>query len=115
MSRRCSGLAPLGIADTAELPRIHVAELWQNEGKESSLWVPADHGQKVSGDHQSVLNVAEDWVVNAEKTMNSDRRRFMALSGATLTLPAWSFVENIESEISAEFTKNTSSNEIKIT
>ncbi len=73
---------------------ITVTDLWQDAGKESSLWMSADHGLKTSCDYQGVLNLADDWIVNAEKEMNSDRRHFMALSGATLTLPASSFLEH---------------------
>lgn len=83
--------------------KIGVTDLWQHAGKASSPWTSADHGLDMSWDYQSVLGVADDWITNAGRTMDYDRRRFMALSGATLTLPAWSFVENMPHEPSTEF------------
>jgi hypothetical protein len=55
-----------------------------------------DSGGK-SWSYRGVLSLADDWIVNADKSMNSDRRHFMALSGAALTTPAWSFMENLKS------------------
>ncbi len=86
--------------------KVTAADLWQNVTRESSLWISADHGLKMSWDDQSVINLADDWIANAGEAMNSDRRHFMALSGAALTLPAVSFLENRPAEASAELPKN---------
>ena len=85
------------VLSTAVDRNIAVTDLWQDIDRKSSLWMSADHGMDTSLDYRGVLSLANDWIVNADKSMNSDRRHFMALSGVALTTPAWSFMENLKS------------------
>ncbi|MGI8647598.1 MAG: hypothetical protein ACR2JX_05135 [Mycobacteriales bacterium] len=64
----------------------------------------------MSPDYQSVLALAEDWNIHTGKARNADCRKFMAVSRAKLTIPAWSFVKNLATEIPVELPVSTSLN-----
>ncbi len=74
--------------------KITVADLWGAGARKSASWMPADHGQrKMTFDYSGVLHTAGDWIDNVGRTMDSDRRKFMAVSGAALTTPAWAYLD----------------------
>jgi hypothetical protein len=66
--------------------QVTVADLWGPGVKKSTSWVPADHGQHyMRGGYPGVLGAAYNWITNVGKSMDTDRRKFMAVSGAALT------------------------------
>lgn len=72
---------------------ISVADLWGAGVKESMWWLPADHGHLLTWDYPGVLRTADGWITNVGRTMDIDRRHFMAISGTALTDSAWQYVD----------------------
>jgi hypothetical protein len=79
---------------------ITVTQLWGHSARESEFWIAADHGQALTWDFGGVLRTADDWVSNVGRTMDTDRRRFMAISGAALTAAGWGYLDTPAAEAS---------------
>ncbi len=68
---------------------ISLAELWSGRAAPAELWVPADVGMSRLWTPTGTVQVLDDWLGHTGGAMGMDRRSFLAVSGATLTAPAW--------------------------
>lgn len=72
---------------------ITVPELWQGRARTSELWVPASAGLDLPWTASGTVNFLEDWLRHAGGAIGMDRRKFLAVSGAALTAPAWAYID----------------------
>ena len=70
-------------------------ELWSGRAKPAELWVPADAGMKAPWTPAGTVEVLDDWLGHTGGPIGMDRRNFLAVSGATLTAPAWAYVDQL--------------------
>ncbi|MGH3902149.1 MAG: hypothetical protein ACRDTA_28640 [Pseudonocardiaceae bacterium] len=70
-------------------------ELWSGRAKPAELWVPADAGMNQPWTPAGTVQVLDDWLGHTGGAMGLDRRCFLAVSGATLTAPAWAYADHL--------------------
>jgi hypothetical protein len=74
---------------------VSLDELWSGRAKPAELWVPADAGMNRPWTPAGTVQVLDDWLGHTGGTIGMDRRFFLAVSGATLTAPAWGYVDQL--------------------
>ncbi|MGH3754369.1 MAG: hypothetical protein ACRDRP_17050 [Pseudonocardiaceae bacterium] len=72
---------------------VPVARLWSGRAQPAEFWVPADHGLRLPWTAAGTVEVLDDWLRHTGGSIGMDRRIFLAVSGASLTAPAWGYVE----------------------
>ncbi|MGH3801187.1 MAG: hypothetical protein ACRDTD_13820, partial [Pseudonocardiaceae bacterium] len=70
-------------------------ELWSGRATPAQLWVPADAGMNRPWSPAGTVEVLDDWLGHTGGAIRMDRRFFLAVSGATLTAPAWSYADHL--------------------
>ncbi|MGH3721252.1 MAG: hypothetical protein ACRDRI_20850 [Pseudonocardiaceae bacterium] len=70
-------------------------ELWSGRAKPAELWVPADARMKVPWTAAGTVEVLDDWLRHTGGSIGMDRRTLLAVSGASLTAPAWGYVDHL--------------------
>lgn len=79
---------------------VSVEHLWQGRARSSQLWLPAFEGLAAAEwDHAGAGTVIADWVNRGEGVLDFDRRTFLSSWGASLTLPAWAYVDSLVSPL----------------
>lgn len=68
--------------------------LWQGRAKRSELFVPAYVGLDVPWHIGGIVSLVNEWLRYPGGDA-VDRRVFLAVSGATLTMPAWEYIESL--------------------
>lgn len=81
--------------------RIDEAQLWPGWRSKTPQWVPADAGLESPLSIKSTVALADDWLLNGGEVTDSDRRRFMAVSGTSVTAPAWEYIDSLDYRPSA--------------
>ncbi len=74
---------------------VSVAQLWSGRVQPAEFWVPADHGLQLPWTAAGTVEVLDDWLRHTGGSIGMDRRIFLAVSGATLTAPAWGYVDHL--------------------
>ncbi len=74
---------------------VSVEELWSCRVQRAELWVPADTGLDLPWTAAGTVEVLDDWLRNTGGSIGLDRRFFLAVSGASLTAPAWGYVDHL--------------------
>ena len=74
---------------------VPVAQLWSGRTQPAEFWVPADHGLQLPWTAAGTVKVLDDWLGHTGGSIGMDRRTFLAVSGATLTAPAWGYVDHL--------------------
>jgi len=74
---------------------ISVAQLWSGRAQPAEFWVPADAGLALPWTAVGTVDVLDDWLRHTGGLIGMDRRIFLAVSGATLTAPAWGYVDHL--------------------
>ncbi len=74
---------------------VSVGCLWPGTAG-SAEWVSADVGTQVSWDLWGTKALVNGWFTSGGAMLGGDRRSFMALSGAALTVPAWQYVDRVK-------------------
>ncbi|MGH3939026.1 MAG: hypothetical protein ACRDTG_10415, partial [Pseudonocardiaceae bacterium] len=74
---------------------VSVAQLWSDRAQPAEFWVPADHGLELPWSAAGTVEVLDDWLEHTGGSIGMDRRIFLAVSGASLTAPAWGYVERL--------------------
>jgi hypothetical protein len=74
---------------------VSLDELWSGRATPAELWVPADAGMNLPWSAVGTVEVLDDWLGHTGGTIGMDRRFFLAVSGATLTAPAWGYVDQL--------------------
>ena len=74
---------------------VSVDELWSSRARRAELWVPADDGPHLPWTAAGTVDVLDDWLRHVGGSIGLDRRIFLAVSGAALTAPAWSYVDHL--------------------
>jgi len=82
------------ISDTLDR-EVSVDELWSGRAQRAELWVPADTGLHLPWTAAGTVEVLDDWLRNTGGSIRVDRRFFLAVSGASLTAPAWGYVDHL--------------------
>jgi len=72
---------------------VSVAQVWSGRAQPAEFWVPADHGLRLPWTAAGTVEVLDDWLRHAGGSIGMDRRIFLAVSGASLTAPAWEYVD----------------------
>ncbi|MGH3889923.1 MAG: hypothetical protein ACRDSZ_25720 [Pseudonocardiaceae bacterium] len=70
-------------------------ELWSGRATPAQLWVPADAGMNTPWTPAGTVQVLDDWLGHTGGSIGMDRRFFLAVSGATLTAPAWAYADHL--------------------
>ncbi|MGB6165804.1 MAG: hypothetical protein WCF33_02675 [Pseudonocardiaceae bacterium] len=70
-------------------------ELWSGRATPAELWVAADAGMDLPWSPAGTVQVLDDWLGRTGGAIGMDRRNFLATSGATLTAPAWAYVDHL--------------------
>lgn len=74
---------------------ICLDELWSGRATPAELWVPADAGMNQPWTPTGTVQVLDDWLGHTGGPIGMDRRSFLAVSGATLTAPAWAYADHL--------------------
>jgi len=74
---------------------VSVAQVWSGRAQPAEFWVPADAGLTLPWTAVGTVEVLDDWLRHTEGSIGMDRRIFLAVSGATLTAPAWGYVDHL--------------------
>lgn len=74
---------------------VSVAWLWSGRAQPAEFWVPADHGLRLPWSAAGTVEVLDDWLRHTGGSIGMDRRVFLAVSGASLTGPAWGYVDHL--------------------
>ncbi|MGQ0777090.1 MAG: hypothetical protein ACT4NY_22195 [Pseudonocardiales bacterium] len=74
---------------------VSVAQLWSGRAQPAEFWVPADAGLQLPWTAAGTVKVLDDWLRHTGGSIGMDRRIFLAVSGATLTSPAWDYVDHL--------------------
>ncbi|MGQ0773874.1 MAG: hypothetical protein ACT4NY_05570 [Pseudonocardiales bacterium] len=82
------------ISDTLDR-EVSFDELWSGRATPAELWVPADVGMDLPWTAAGTVNVLEDWLAHTGGAIRMDRRFFLAVSGGTLTAPAWAYADQL--------------------
>ncbi|MGH3806767.1 MAG: hypothetical protein ACRDRU_09060 [Pseudonocardiaceae bacterium] len=75
---------------------VSARQLWPQWVGRDPEWVPADIGTEVAWTTEGTRVLVQDWLANGGNMMDTDRRNFMAISGAAVTAPAWAYLNNID-------------------
>jgi hypothetical protein len=76
---------------------VSLDELWSGRARSAELWVPADAGMTQPWTPAGTVQVLDGWLGHTGGAMGMDRRSFLAVSGATLTAPAWAYADHLAS------------------
>lgn len=82
------------ISDTLDR-EVCLDELWSGRATPAELWVPAYTGMNLPWTPAGTVRVLDDWLGHTGGPIGMDRRSFLAVSGATLTAPAWVYVDHL--------------------
>jgi hypothetical protein len=82
------------ISDTLDR-EVCLDELWSGRATPAELWVPADTGMNQPWTPAGTVQVLDDWLGHTGGPIGMDRRFFLAVSGGTLTAPAWAYVDHL--------------------
>ncbi len=82
------------ISDTLDR-EISLDELWSGRAKQAELWLPSDAGMNLPWTAAGTVQVLDDWLGHTGGVIGMDRRNFLAVSGATLTAPAWAYADHL--------------------
>jgi hypothetical protein len=74
---------------------VSVAQLRSGRAQPAEFWVSADHGLQLPWTAAGTVEVLDDWLRHTGGSIGMDRRIFLAVSGATLTAPAWGYVDHL--------------------
>ncbi|MGH3897521.1 MAG: hypothetical protein ACRDTA_04550 [Pseudonocardiaceae bacterium] len=74
---------------------VPVAQVWSGRAQPAEFWVPADAGLALPWTAMGTVKVLDDWLRHTGGSIGMDRRIFLAVSGATLTTPAWDYVDQL--------------------
>ncbi len=74
---------------------VSVTQLWSGRTQPAEFWVPADHGLQLPWTAAGTVKILDDWLRHTGGSIGMDRRIFLAVSGATLTAPAWGYVDHL--------------------
>ncbi len=74
---------------------ISVERLWSGRARRTEFWLPADSGLDLPWTAAGTVEVLDDWLRHTGGSIGLDRRIFLAVSGATLTAPAWGYVDHL--------------------
>ncbi|MGH3694042.1 MAG: hypothetical protein ACRDRX_08670 [Pseudonocardiaceae bacterium] len=74
---------------------VPVAQVWSGRAQPAEFWVPADAELRLPWTTMGTVEVLDDWLRHTGGTIGMDRRIFLAVSGATLTGPAWDYVDRL--------------------
>jgi len=74
---------------------VSVVTLWSGRAQPAEFWVAADHGLQLPWSAAGTVKVFDDWLGHSGGSIGMDRRIFLAVSGASLTAPAWGYVERL--------------------
>lgn len=74
---------------------VSLDELWSVRATPAELWAPVDAGMNLPWTPAGTVQVLDDWLGHTGGTIGMDRRFFLAVSGATLTAPAWVYVDQL--------------------
>jgi hypothetical protein len=72
-----------------------VGLVWSGRAQPAEFWVPADAGLALPWTAVGTVDVLDDWLRHTGGSIGMDRRIFLAVSGATLTAPAWGYVDHL--------------------
>ncbi|MGH3929555.1 MAG: hypothetical protein ACRDTF_06215 [Pseudonocardiaceae bacterium] len=86
------------ISDTLDR-EVSLDELWSGRAQPAELWVPADAGMAVPWTPAGTVEVLDDWLRHTGGSIEMDRRIFLAVSGASLTAPAWAYADHLATRI----------------
>ncbi len=75
--------------------QVSVAQLWSGRVQPAEFWVPADHGLQLPWSAAGTVELLDDWLRHTGGSIGMDRRIFLGVSGASLTAPAWGYVERL--------------------
>jgi len=79
---------------------ITVEQLWLGRAKASTLWLPADAGINLPWTPSATVAVLDSWLQGGgPQQMDPDRREFMTIAGAALTVAAWGYVDSSPSRL----------------
>ncbi len=82
------------ISDTLDR-EVSLDELWSGRAQPAELWVPADAEMDLPWTPAGTVQVLDDWLGHTGGPIGMDRRFFLAVSGATLTAPAWAYADQL--------------------
>jgi hypothetical protein len=74
---------------------VSVAQLWSGRAQPAEFWMPSDHGLCLPWTAAGTVEVLDDWLRHTGGAIGMDRRIFLAVSGTTLTGPAWEYVDHL--------------------
>ncbi|MGH3871582.1 MAG: hypothetical protein ACRDSR_08735 [Pseudonocardiaceae bacterium] len=74
---------------------VSLDELWSGRAQPAEFWVPADVGMHLPWAAEGTVEVLDDWLRHIGGSIGMDRRIFLAVSGASLTAPAWGYVDHL--------------------
>ncbi|MGH3697781.1 MAG: hypothetical protein ACRDRX_28015 [Pseudonocardiaceae bacterium] len=74
---------------------VSLDELWSGRAAPAELWVPADAGVDLPWTPAGTVSMLDDWLAYPGGPIGMDRRCFLAVSGATLTAPAWAYADQL--------------------
>ncbi len=74
---------------------VSVEQLWSGRARPAEFWVPADAGLQLPWTAEGTVEVLDDWLRHTGGSIGLDRRIFLAVSGASLTAPAWGYVDHL--------------------
>lgn len=77
---------------------VDVSHLWP-DASACREWVASDAGMRVPWDLTGTKALLNFWPLNGGEMEHVGRRHFMAVSGATLTAPAWQYINNLHHDI----------------
>ncbi|MGH3800267.1 MAG: hypothetical protein ACRDTD_09075 [Pseudonocardiaceae bacterium] len=82
------------LADTLDR-EVSLDELWSGRAQPAEFWVPADVGMHLPWTAEGTVEVLDDWLRHIGGSIGMDRRIFLAVSGPSLTAPAWGYVDHL--------------------
>ncbi len=78
---------------------VSVDELWQGRAKRSRLWLPAFEGIEGPWWHSGTISALDCWLEHGEKILDFNRRTFLAVWGNSVTGPARSYLDSLDTAI----------------
>lgn len=81
------------VLSTAVGRTVLAQQLWPTWVPRSPVWVSADTGTDVPWTAKGTRALIRDWLTNGRNAMDTDRRNFMAISGAAATVPALTYAD----------------------
>ncbi|MGH3796080.1 MAG: hypothetical protein ACRDSP_14455 [Pseudonocardiaceae bacterium] len=74
---------------------VSVEQVWSGRARPAEFWVPADAGLQLPWTAEGTVDILDDWLRHTGGSIGMDRRIFLAVSGASLTAPAWGYVDHL--------------------